>query len=102
MALNQLRQRHLNICGSTGAADERRLPNMNQVAALHCPSGFASFLAELELGGPLSPDERDSLQIICEHRRRIPAHRDIISDGDRPDHVHVMLEGWAARYKILP
>jgi CRP-like cAMP-binding protein len=75
---------------------------MDQAAALDCPPGFESFVAKLELGGPLSRDEREALRVICENRRHIPAHRDIISDGDRPDHVHVLLEGWAARYKILP
>ena len=30
------------------------------------------------------------------------AKSDIISEGDRPDFVHLVLEGWAARYKILP
>jgi CRP-like cAMP-binding protein len=30
------------------------------------------------------------------------ARRNIIREGDRPDHVHLMVEGWAARYKLLP
>jgi CRP-like cAMP-binding protein len=28
--------------------------------------------------------------------------KDIIREGDRPDDVHLLLEGWAGRYKVLP
>ena len=34
--------------------------------------------------------------------RRIDAHQDIIREGASPDHVHLILDGWAARYKIVP
>src|SRR5262249_27358133 len=27
--------------------------------------------------------------------------RDIISEGQRPDHLHLIVQGWAARYRIL-
>jgi CRP-like cAMP-binding protein len=30
------------------------------------------------------------------------AKEEIISQGDRPDHVHLLVSGWAGRYKILP
>jgi CRP-like cAMP-binding protein len=39
---------------------------------------------------------------MCRNARTVGAKRDIISDGEKPDHVHLVLEGWAARYKILP
>jgi hypothetical protein len=28
--------------------------------------------------------------------------RTVIREGERPDHVHLVVEGWAARYKLLP
>jgi CRP-like cAMP-binding protein len=34
--------------------------------------------------------------------RVVDAHRDLISEGDRPRYVHLMLDGWACRYKQLP
>ncbi len=30
------------------------------------------------------------------------ARRNVIREGERPDHVHLIIEGWAARYKLLP
>jgi CRP-like cAMP-binding protein len=30
------------------------------------------------------------------------ARRNVIREGERPDHVHLIVEGWAARYKLLP
>lgn len=39
---------------------------------------------------------------MCSNMRQVEAKRDIISEGDKPEHVHVILEGWAARYKVLP
>jgi CRP-like cAMP-binding protein len=32
----------------------------------------------------------------------VDARRDLVSEGDPPKHVHLMLQGWAARYKALP
>jgi CRP-like cAMP-binding protein len=59
-------------------------------------------IAKLEKIAPLSDDDRQALAEICRDIREVAAHRDIIGEGDRPDHVHVMLDGWAARYKLVP
>ncbi len=50
----------------------------------------------------LNEDDRAQLDDLCRETRRLPPKRDIISEGDRPEHVHLLLEGWAARYKLLP
>jgi len=57
-----------------------------------------------KLGGFAVLSEQDRLAVVHASRivRSVGAHQDIISDGDRPDHVHLILAGWAARYKILP
>lgn len=34
--------------------------------------------------------------------RRVQPRRDIISEGDRPRSMYIVLEGWACRYKQLP
>ena len=49
----------------------------------------------------LSEVEREVLQRLCDDPRDVPADRDILSEGDRPDHLHLILEGWAIRYKLL-
>lgn len=49
----------------------------------------------------LSIDDRLALQEMCQNVRQVAARRDIIRDGDRPDRVHLILGGWACRYKLL-
>lgn len=49
----------------------------------------------------LSLDDRAALQAMCREVRQVGPRRDIIRDGDRPDRVHLILKGWACRYKIL-
>jgi hypothetical protein len=34
--------------------------------------------------------------------RQFEARQDVIVEGERPDDVHLLLEGWAGRYKVLP
>ena len=66
------------------------------------PPGFATFIARLEMREPLEQGDREAIRDLCGSVRQVFAHRDIISEGENPDHVHLILEGWAARYKILP
>ncbi|MHB0777472.1 Crp/Fnr family transcriptional regulator [Halomonas sp. WWR20] len=40
---------------------------------------------------------RDSVTQVVEFER----NQKIISDNERPDHVHVVIEGWACRYKYV-
>jgi CRP-like cAMP-binding protein len=49
----------------------------------------------------LSPEEKQALEKIAQPARRLGAREDVIRDGERPRHVHVVLEGWACRYKQL-
>ncbi|WP_294172987.1 Crp/Fnr family transcriptional regulator [uncultured Sphingomonas sp.] len=58
----------------------------------------------MKLGGfmPLSRDDRQAIVHASRKVRSVQAHCDIISDGERPNHVHLIIDGWAARYKILP
>jgi CRP-like cAMP-binding protein len=61
----------------------------------------APLLAKLETLTPLPAEERRALIEICRNPRDLGPRRSIIREGDRPDHVHLMVEGWAARYKLL-
>jgi CRP-like cAMP-binding protein len=50
----------------------------------------------------LSRADRDTLVTISGHRvRRIATGIDVISEGDKPAVVNLILEGWACRYKVL-
>lgn len=50
----------------------------------------------------LSSDDEAALHEFARQRvRRINAHDDIIREGDPPDRISLILEGWAFRYKTL-
>ena len=58
--------------------------------------------SKLEAFTRLSADDRAALQEITRNFRFIDARRDVIAEGDRPRYVHLVLDGWACRYKQLP
>lgn len=58
-------------------------------------------IAKLSRVMTLSQDDRAALQAMCQDVRHAGARRDIIREGDRPERVHLILSGWACRYKIL-
>ena len=59
-------------------------------------------LRKLELFGPLPPIDRLLLNEIVSQPHQVDAHQDIVREGDAPDDVHLVLEGFACRYKLLP
>lgn len=58
-------------------------------------------IRKLETVAELSEEDRRALLALCTDVRDVKAKRDIIAEGDRPDHVHLVVDGWAARYKLL-
>ena len=58
-------------------------------------------LARLEVVADLSAQDRALVVDLCGDVRRVAAKRNIISEGDRPEHIHLIVDGWAARYKLL-
>lgn len=63
---------------------------------------YASLVAKLATVAELREADVEKLIALCDDIRVVPAKRDILTEGERPDHVHVILDGWAARYKMLP
>ena len=59
------------------------------------------FLLKLGSVGALPRADRELLLSLCEDERDLSRGTDIIREGDRPDHVHLMVTGWAARYQHL-
>jgi CRP-like cAMP-binding protein len=57
---------------------------------------------KLEQFGPLSEEHRTALRDAALEVRSFRPREDIIREGERPDVVHLLLKGWAARYKDLP
>ena len=58
-------------------------------------------IRKLEAIEPLTDTERRKVAGLVRHVGEIARKTDIIADGESPEFVHLILEGWAARYKIL-
>jgi CRP-like cAMP-binding protein len=58
-------------------------------------------IQKLEQFQKLSDDEKRVLEAAITNVVEFGSREDIISDGERPECVHLLLTGWAARYKIL-
>ena len=63
---------------------------------------FRYILAKLTTVADLNAEDVKPLLDAAQDVLTVPAKRDIIADGERPEHVHVIVDGWAARYKLLP
>jgi CRP-like cAMP-binding protein len=50
----------------------------------------------------LSGDDKAAFSAVTKNTRVVEPRRDLISEGDKPLHMHLMLDGWACRYKQLP
>ena len=59
-------------------------------------------IRKLESFCPFDPDDSALLTSIVVDPRTIGAHEDIIREGAAPKDVHLIVEGLACRYKILP
>jgi CRP-like cAMP-binding protein len=64
--------------------------------------GDSRLVRKLETLAALPREDRDALAALGCRARDLAPRRSIIREGDRPEHVHLMVEGWAARYKLLP
>jgi CRP-like cAMP-binding protein len=78
-------------------------PQSSQTDNVEASPGAACsrFIQKLSAATNLSDDEQQALTELCAKVRTVEAKRDIIRDGENPGHVHIVLEGWAARYKVL-
>ena len=49
----------------------------------------------------LDAADQARIEELCKNVRQVPRKGYIVREGDRPEYVHVMLKGWAARFKTL-
>lgn len=61
-----------------------------------------AFIKHLSGYGLLGDEEIRLLTGACSNIRDLPANFHLIREGDEPDPVFVILEGWACGYKMLP
>lgn len=50
----------------------------------------------------LSDADRIAIESLCEHQITVDAKHELIQEGERPNDVYLLLEGWGYRYKLLP
>ena len=60
------------------------------------------FVLKLEYGAGLSDHDRQVLEHAVRDVRQFKPQHDLILEDDSPEYVHVILEGFACRYKRLP
>jgi CRP-like cAMP-binding protein len=58
--------------------------------------------SKLQAFTKLSADDRAALVELSRNYSYIEARHDLISEGEKPRFVYIMLDGWACRYKQLP
>ena len=59
-------------------------------------------IRKLEVADGLTDEDRTVLERLCARSQEIGADRDLTREGDRPENVHLVLDGFACRYKMLP
>jgi CRP-like cAMP-binding protein len=60
------------------------------------------FVRKLEYGAGLSDEDKRVLEQAVRDVRQFKSRHDLILEDDSPENVHVILEGFACRYKRLP
>lgn len=61
-----------------------------------------ALIQRLEAYTRLSTADKAALQRITKVSRIIAPRRDLIREGEKPAFVHLIVDGWACRYKTLP
>lgn len=62
----------------------------------------APFLARLRLRADLAGAQLDPLGSLPISQISLTPERQLVAEGDRPRHLHILEQGWAAKVKILP
>lgn len=61
-----------------------------------------SLIRKLESFEALTDQDRWALNALVPRIRQVGARVDLIREGDQPENVHLIVEGYACRYKVLP
>jgi CRP-like cAMP-binding protein len=60
-----------------------------------------NFIRKLECFTRLSGEDKRALERLTRSVHQVAPDQDIIHEGDSPEHVNLILDGWACRYKQL-
>jgi len=87
-----------------GATQSSSLPMSDEtlpVGGSGAPPAAQALIHKLGRFVPLNDEERDALEHLARKARRVPRGTDLISEGDKPVAVFLLLEGWGYRYKNM-
>jgi CRP-like cAMP-binding protein len=62
---------------------------------------IAPLIRKLENFTTLSEEEQHALRLVASRTKRLGARQDIVCEGELPDAIHLVLDGFACRYKTL-
>lgn len=65
-------------------------------------SPYNPLATKLRHFAPLSANDEKTLDQLCGDVRSYKAKEDLVSEGDKPEFVFLLREGWACRYKLMP
>lgn len=60
-----------------------------------------AFIRKLQCYGPLSESDSDLVRAITEKRTSVERRTDLVKEGASTDIVHIILEGFAIRHKVV-
>ena len=83
----------------TREAEDKRLPFG---MADRDPFAFHPLLEHLRSVTDLHEQDLQLLVEACGTPRTVSAHVDIVEEGSAPEHLHIILNGWASRCRTLP
>ena len=62
--------------------------------------GVQIFVRRLESVTPLTPEDRDAIHALPVQTQDIKADQEFVREGDRPTRCFILLDGFAATYKL--
>src|SRR4051812_26720652 len=62
----------------------------------------APFLARLRSRADLTAAQLDPFAALPANQISLTPERELVAEGDRPRHLHILEQGWAAKVKMLP
>ena len=66
------------------------------------PAMIDTLIRKLSAAGGLTEADRQTVRQLNLRTQQVPARQDLTCEGDRPENVHLVLSGFACRYKVLP
>jgi CRP-like cAMP-binding protein len=91
---------NLKLCKKLGVSQQPSMPDVVAPTSLDPDINTNAFIRKLDNFVALSPEDRAALAKISAGARTIDASTDLIREGQTPDGIFLVMEGFACRYKL--